>query len=423
MPQWKNDIEAHSIHETIEILRDDIKELLPLIDKDSNDSLKRVLQILEKGMKILAGGDPAFISTVTLDAIQANIAAVTTSFNDIKTHATSPSLHKTYFDQMEPHLSQILINFGQMRSVTANLSQNSAFEKLGFIKLDAAAQASKIKASFQEEVDEIEESLTQINDKLTEVTTSVSEEKLRADSLITQFQTDFNTGQKERDSLFKKKLEKEFSEKIESTVTDAQSDFVILENRINEKVGDLDKNSERLMTLLEGHITKAGLVAQAIAQKALKTEYENTAIEERKAATKWSRFTIGISAFMILFVAAVVIKAFIDDKPFAPEAILQKALLTAVLIGVARWTAKLERRHTEEARKYKQLSLEFETMAPFIATLSKDDQQTITKTLVDRYFIGRNPNTNEKQTDDAESFGHPTESASDAIKNLLPGKQ
>ncbi len=422
MPKWKDDIERHSIHGTIEILRNDINELLPLSDKESTASLSRVVQILEKATKILTGGDPTFISTATLDAIQTNIASIKTSFGEIETHADSPDLHQTYFTQMEPHLSQILQYLGQVRAVASPLSQNSAFEKLGSIKLVAEAEASKIKKGFREEVDEIEESFTAIKEELTTVTASISEEKTRADNLITQFQSEFNSGQKERDAEFAKKIEKDYSVKISSKIKELDSSGKNLVDIVNGKLEAFDLQSAKSMETLEGHITRAGLVAQSIAQKGLKTEYEATAKIEKAEAKKWSWITLGVASAMVLSVAALLIQIIVFDKPFSPETIAPKALLTAILVGVARWTAKLEKRHSEEARNYKQLSLELETIAPFIATLDPGDQQEITKTLVPRYFVGRNSYGDEKSTDDADSFGSPSQNASDALKQLVPGK-
>ena len=422
MPQWKDEIEEHSVHGTIEILRNEIEKLLPLTDKESTASLRRVLQILEKATKILTGGDPTFISTTTLDAIESNVSAVKTNFNEIETHAETPDLHETYFSQMEPYLSQILQSLGQIRAVASPLSQNSAFEKLGSIKLGATAQASKIKKVFREEVDEIEESFADIKEELTTVTTSISEEKSRADNLITQFQTEFNSGQKERDAEFAKKLEKDFSVKVSSKIRELELSEKNLSDLVNENLAAFDSKSTASMETLDGHITRAGLVAQSIAQKGLKTEYEATAIKEKAEANKWSWITLGVAIVMIISVAALLIQIIIFDKPFSPETIAPKALLTAILVGVARWTAKLEKRHAEEARKYKQLSLELETIAPFIATLDPSDQQAITKNLVPRYFVGRNTSSEEKSTDDGEAFGSPIQNAGDALKQLVSGK-
>lgn len=420
MPKWKDDIESHSIHGTIETLRNDIVDLLPLSEKESMASLKRVLQILEKATKILTGGDPAFISAITLDAIQSNVASLKTSFDEIKTHVASPDLHQTYLNQMEPYLSQILQYLGQVRAAASPLSQNSAFEKLGTIKLGSEAQSSKIKKVFREEIDEIEASFTKIKEELTTVTASISEEKTRADNLITQFQSEFNSGQKERDAEFAKKIEKDYSVKILSKINELEKSKGSFAEEIKEKLTAFDSKSVVSMETLDGHITRAGLIAQSIAQKGLKTEYEATANIEKKEARKWSWITLGVAIVMIISVAALLVQIIIFDKPFSPETIAPKALLTAILVGVARWTAKLEKRHSEEARKYKQLSLELETIAPFIATLDPSDQQAITKTLVPRYFVGRNGD--EKLVDDGDAFGNPIQNAGDALKQIVPGK-
>ncbi len=294
--------------------------------------------------------------------------------------------------------------------------------KLGAIKLEASSEAANIKTVFREEVDEIKESLSETKEETATLTKSITDEKVRADSLISQFQTDFNTGQKERDATFAKRLEKDYAPKISTKLKEIDAARKIVIDDVANTVSVFNAETKGRMAELDAHISRAGLIAQSIAQKGLKTEYENASNKEEDAARKWENVTLGVSVVMGLFVIGLFIKTLFEEGPFSPETAIPKVLLTAILIGVARWTAKLEKRHSEEARKYKYLSLELETIAPFIATLPEGDQQTITKTLVPRYFVGRNPDSEDKAVEESDAFAHPAQNVSDAIKQISGGK-
>ncbi|HMO82146.1 MAG TPA: hypothetical protein PKD24_15260 [Pyrinomonadaceae bacterium] len=423
MPQWKDKIEQHGVYKAIETIISDIDDLDPLEDKESAANLKRVREILERTLKILTGGNPYFKSRSTLDSIESNLTSLTTSLGEVVTHSTNPELLATYFEQMEPHLSQILNYAGQIRAVASPISENSAIEKVGSIRLNALAQTNKIRKEVNEEIKEVRTSLIDIDEKLQGLVADIAAEKARADSLINQFQADFNAGQKQRDAEFSEKLKKEYSKEVSNVISGLKSEVNRLVASTENTVRQWAVKNEELMATLEGHIEKAGLTAQTIAATILKAGYEETAEKQKDDATFWSRVTIGVSVIMVVFVGVMLVQSLIVDKPFSPESILPKALFTAVLVGVARWSAKLERRHSEASRSYEELSLELSTIAPFIATLPEELQREITKQLVPNYFVGRRFPNNRDAEDASESFSSPSQSVSETIKRLVSTKE
>lgn len=423
MAHWKDAIRNHGARKALEDLYNEILDDEGFDEKETDAFVGRLSVVLDRGIRLLSAGDERFLPKKALESILTNTNNIRPAWESLRAQRAAPNLHQQYIDQMDPHIDQVLLQLAQIRAITTPITKDSAFEKLGNIKVDAETKIREIEAELLSDVEEISQTLTTLEEKSSALTIQINEEKTRADALITQFQSEFNSGQKERDEKFKTKLDKEYSSKLNKELDTFQHRFDKLEDQKIEKIRHLDSESERLIAVLDGHIKKAGLVAQSIAEKAIQSQFAQNAADEKKEASKWANRTLILSILLIVVIGAILYWSIAQNQPISAETFLPKALILLVLVGVARWTAKLEKRHTDEARKYKQLSLELETIAPFIATLSEAEQQGITKLLVDRYFVGRSAHNQEQPAKDQDdSFTHPIQQFGDAIRTSLTKK-
>jgi len=425
MNYWKEKIRQHQVFAELDDLLDKLNYEEPFTDEKTKGAIERLIKVLEKATKILSGADETFIANVHLDNLLSYIQSIKPQFTGLINQRSNVSAQAPHRGNIETYTDSILVTLSQIRGIVAPISQNSVFEKLGYIKINADAKLQEIEKALEKQITESKENLTNLETKTTELSDSIRDEKIRADNLITQFQSEFSDGQKERDDKFIKKFEKEFAPKINNQVTESKRQFEALKTEIDTKLIQLADDSDAIMATLNNHTNKAGLVAQAIAQKAIQTEYEETARIERKDANIWKWITLGISVVMIAVIGITLYFTVILNQPASIETLLPKFLLTAILVGVARWTAKLQKNHLEESRKFKRLSLELHTIAPFIATLEEKDQRQITIQLVDRFFIGKShdsSNNGHSSPSDDDAFKFPTESLAEVINKINPTK-
>lgn len=422
MPQWKENLRNHKIFQVVPETLTRIETTEEFDTELNSDVVDRLILVLRRAVKILESTDLTYTSTDTLNSLRNNITAINANFDVLDANRSAPEAQTPARNEIESTINSMLVSLGQLRAIAYPINKESLVEKLGNLKLDAIKESEKIKTAAEAELAQLKLELELAKDDAIELRSSITDEKLRIDNLITQSQTEFYESQKSRDAEFAEKFKKDYGPKVTAKLKEVDDNLAAFDNIGASALKEFEDRAKTLNAALDGHVERAGLVSQAIAQKALKTTYEETSIKESDTAKKWSNYTLIVSAAMTLYVLVVLIQIIVQEKPFSPETIAPKVLLTAILVGIARWTAKLEKRHSDESRKYKQLSLELETIAPFIATLDAADQKAITKELVPKYFIGRSAAKDEVKDDEGESFGHPGNTIADIGKKLLPTK-
>ena len=230
MEHWKQEIAEHPVHSEIKSLITELSNEQSYSDPNTDGAIHRLQSVLEKTMKIIDGADERYIPKPALDNISSFMSSAKSNLAALRGFRSNAGGQVTYRDQIENYSGQILMTVGQIRAVAAPISKNSAFEKIGFIRLDAQAKVREIEKSLNAEIESLKESLKEIKDQSSKISESVTEDKARIDNLLVQFQSEFNNGQKERDRSFKNKLEKEFVPSLDAAVDSIRTDFVEMRN-------------------------------------------------------------------------------------------------------------------------------------------------------------------------------------------------
>ncbi|MEI8607837.1 hypothetical protein P4S70_01350 [Enterovibrio sp. Hal110] len=400
MSIWKENLDNHPIHPTLQHLRDTIEiDLDELAESDLSEIRRfgRVIRRIESNIKNL---DAELVPFTELDQLNnalkhQNIWNQVNSFKNnknpahIKTanaHLTSAITYRHWL--VKPSIGVAPSDLSQLQSLQDSLS------------LTYQNMLKDIK-SLQIVKDELEASL---NEKTAELNRQVS-----------VWQQQFSEAQESRSNGYhdwKEETEKDIRKANEALVTSSLERVTSMERNADALIGQIiDDSNEKHVKIQELYELASG--------DSVSGGFAKSANEEEKQANKWRWFSL----MFIFWTAAWLYSAFghysghgtevltseasaivssesgtiqlppkresnFESEPFNWSKYLITFSLTGVLLFGAGFTAQQSSKHREEARRTRRFALQVKALDPYISSLEQEDQAEIKKKLTEKFFNG-----------------------------------
>jgi hypothetical protein len=408
-PQYKIRFNDHGVHEALEQAREALTSLSDDQRKeavegghDPDDWLSRLEPAFDHLGALLGAADPALVNISALDSIQQQLEQITTSLNALRENQEWAQLQTV--QSAGESLLNTTMQFAPAVGVWTDSDLKNAASKLGE---GAAAksrslqgQLSNLKGRLDQLKDEADQAFVSLEEKAAErntqadtqlenLGTEVSAEKTRIDEAISKFETDFNSSQEERGTLFaqtRKELDEMSKEAIDALKVANEEAAADEKERAEKAIENLEAGGESIIDFLNEKKDQAAKLIDLVATSSTAGAFGDEAKEQREAADRWRKGAVALATVAVAIGLIVVGLSFVYHATTAEQ--IGKALTVAVLLAVAGYAANQSSQHRRREQRAKRLELELVAFGPFTEPLDPAEQNQVRKELIERMFVG-----------------------------------
>ena len=235
-------------------------------------------------------------------------------------------------------------------------------------------------------------------------------------SQLTDWQSDFASSQTTRESAFSSDQSArtaEFSEAQRNADKAFDSDLNNWKEELKNQTSDISKNYDQSLKVVtavfEDYVAKTQkdiqdkhkdvlMMHELFAVDTVAGGYSKSASDEQTSANKWR--WISMAAFAIAaawlavryYVFMQVYSGFetLNNGLFNWSEVITTSSLTAILLGMGGYAANQSKMHRDNEKRMRSFALETKALDPFMALLSKEQQQQIKAELIRRMFGQQN---------------------------------
>jgi hypothetical protein len=395
MSEWINRVKNHALLLSLQEIEQSVNRARDIESSDQNsiDSLNRISRIVGYGKTYLDQIDADLTPLSVLD--EAN-----NSVNPAKneTNAFADNRNAQHLVNANSYLDTFLRILGSIPLLDVRTSIKEVNEAFNRQKQSLSGQVSGL----IKDLNSLTAEKHALSEKLVTLANEISQNKQRADAVITEFQNQFSTAQETRHA--------EFATFTKDKTTDWNAFINTTDQEQNGVMAELERRVDSLIAEIDTQKKHAQKVVGVISTESVTHGYRKTADEERTAAKYWS--WLAGSALSIWIVAGMVFFFFTYDKELSWTALARQFLISTPFILLAGFSALQVSKHQKVERISRQLELELAAIDPYLATFDINDKNQIKRELVEKMFGQRDAEpikTEIKQT---------TETLSDLVKSL-----
>lgn len=328
--------------------------------------------------------DPWLVSTSTMDGMNSPISQVLTEITNYKNNRNEGHLSNClhYIESLLQYFPQILVT-----------KTPEEVEGLRSSIIKFKQSVGQHLSHLENDVTETSTALTKNKEKLNELTSAITDQKTRVDSIVNEFQSQFLQGQTQRTEEFSNFI-KENANELDKAFEHYENEFSELITRQKDEFNDLKNSFTDLMKTHLEHIhemdKEAEKIVGIISMKGLAHGYQKIANDEGKKAKWWN---IGSIASMVAVIAFGVIFLLMHKGAFDWTALISRIVLTGVGITLFTYCAKQATNHRNEERRNRKIELELASLDPYLKDLEEGEQKKVKQELVSKYFGVEFPTT------------------------------
>jgi len=437
MSRWKEQLEGHAIHATLEWLYESVSKEFDDIDENEISEKRRFLKLIQKYKDVLTVIDPELTPFNQVDSLNTGLrnASFTNQINayinngNIDNLAAASNLLSNQITPLSLLLS--IAEKAPLQQPTANL------EKL--IDSSIATLVEK-KDKLSESIDELTGLVTEKGQVLDGLSKQIENNKVEINSIVNEWQNQFSSAQETRSQEFSKwrdnfstEKNSEIEEAIQSYRTNLTESAELFQGDISEIISD---GKEKHIAILELYELTAG--------DSVGAGYLNNANSEKKQADTWRSISV---LFIIVTVSWLLFSSFYNApknayslstgsiataepqipvekkqlitevetgkekkkvssslKQLTPQTVKvptfpwYRIFVTFSLSGVLLWgsayAAQQSTKHRNNEKKARWFALEVRAFDPFISSLEEKDKNDLKRQFSERIF-GQSSNTDE----------------------------
>lgn len=305
------------------------------IDEVTAAGRERLRHVLAYAQLVGAATDPLLITDTAINELE---AAASTISADPQAAAQSPDAYATRVID-----ATLRLPVAQGRDIEQSLRDTAAtFERNASERLEALGQRH---AEIDKKLDEADAKADAIQQRIAELETSLTANRTELDTMLQRHSGEFTAAQEARATEFQGELH---------SVRDALNEFQeTARKEVESHVAEIRRMEEESAALV-GAIGLAGTAER----------YGEEVEQQRAAADRMRLLTI------VLALGALVVglyAAFVGDHEAAT--VISKLAVTAVLGGLAAYTASQSGRHRRREERARAVQLELTAFAPFVEPL------------------------------------------------------
>lgn len=193
--------------------------------------------------------------------------------------------------------------------------------------------------------------------------------------------------QKETDKLFNN-----YQASVTKLESNAEQEF----KELNLKVKSIKEAFDSTLKELDSKSTQMDEVLGQTAKRVIAQDYDDSAIDERKAAD-WLRYC---SLACMAVIIGIVCYSFYDSthSGFDWESSIFRTVLVFILSIPAAYLSRESAKHREQQYNYHHTALDLKAITPYIASLPDEDQNKIKISIAERIFASRQTNLSQQDS-------------------------
>lgn len=242
---------------------------------------------------------------------------------------------------------------------------------------DRRRETQSFLSETQARISEVEHRFHRLHSEIEQRLQSVlSESEGRMLRMMTDLEQRFQNAQDSRNTKFEQQIS-ELRSRSENLLKEVQDERT-------QRIATLDAEFDAYRTELANRMTEVENIVGAIAQTGMVGGYQRVANYEKRAMWAWQVITVlSMLAFVYLMLKTIPSG---ETAIFSLPVFLGRTMAALGFAALAAYAGREGAKHGEKERVLRQLELEIASVGPFLATIPKEDQDAIKKTIADRVF-------------------------------------
>ena len=398
MSRWKDEFEAHPIHQTLLSVRKCLDTEVVEPSSSLIAEKRRLLKILDLIDEALSGLDPEVVPSTILNGINSHMTQQNfwNQVNAFKANADASHLTNAnaQIDSLLPTIYQL---FGLQRnkaSIKLNKSTEKSFE-------DFTNTVDLKSGELTESVNNLKIELAATSKKQATLNTQMDQLASEHAAKVTEWGVEFSNQQDARTEASEKleaSREEIFNEWFDTFKSEndgkAKQTIANSQKQLTDHFEGYQSTTEELLTDAQKRHTQILELHGLVAGDGVVAGYVNNAESEKQAANfwRWAAFAfIGATAAWLAYAYNADVSP-VSDATTILGRMAKIVPLTAIFLYGAVYASKQSSFHRNNEKQTRWFALEVKAIDPFIASLDDEQQKQLKEKLTERIF-GRNDNS------------------------------
>lgn len=347
------------------------------LNTDTRESLHRIRRVAQHFLDHVASVDPELCSFQALKGIDQQLSKIRQELNQFKSNKSANHLINA-----NTAADSVLATMRALWVPVLDLDLDQVREAIGSFRKSVgqnARYAEQDLTTIRQEIEELREDVSSLK-------ASIKEEKARADSVVSELQSQFSKAEESRRSEFSsflKEEEEKMDEARNSFEENSKANLEKSEKRVEKLSSQLNERSESTVNKIESLKDKAERLVHVIANTGMVGGYQRVANEERNAGRFWDAVSLCSLVGMVVF-AIFAFKGTLDE--FEIGAFLARFGVVLTFGALAGYGARQADKHHKVERRNRRVELELASIDPFLAELPEAERNQVKAAVADRLF-------------------------------------
>lgn len=361
---------------------EEVRSLLDVLDEldlstEVRESLHRLRRVIDLFLSQVSSADPELTSFQALKSADQQFSKIKQELTHYKSNKNA-----NHITNASTAADSILSSAKALWVPALDLDLDQVRDAISSFRKSVGQNARYA----EQELTETRKVIENLREEANALRNSIKEQKLRLDSVVNEFQSQFSkaeeTRRSEAASAIKTEEEKMeqlrsvYEENFNASIEDSKTEL----NRVSE---DLNDKADSVISELEKLKEKAERLLHVIANTGMVGGYQRVANEERIVGRFWD----GVSLLSLAGMVGFAIYAFhgtFDD--FNPGVFFARFGVVLTFAALAGYGARQADKHHKVERRNRRVELELASIDPFLAELPDDERNQVKAAVADRLF-------------------------------------
>lgn len=347
------------------------------LDAQCRESMHRLRRVNEHFLSAAFSADPELTSFQALRSIEQ-------ALNKIKQEISAFKNDKNinHLNNANTSADQILMNLRGLWVPVKDLDLEQVRDAISSFRKSVGQNSRYV----EQELQETRKEGKSLRSELQELQKSIEEQKVRADSVINELQSQFSKSEESRREEFSNFL-KEEKGNIDGVVAELEnkneSFFASWRDKFNNLMNEADSDSREVLGDLERFKRQAEQLVHVITNTGMVGGFQRVANEERRAGRFWD----AVSLFSLVGMVGFAIYAFKGAfQEFEVGVFLARFGVVLTFGALAGYSARQADKHHKVERRNRRVELELASIDPFLAELPESERNKVKTAVADRLF-------------------------------------
>jgi len=398
MGRWNDQYAGHQIHKTLETLKSSLdREDIPLDQPEISDAINRLKQIRSHISNGLDRLNPEITPLSVLNTINDPLIR---TLNEVGNYFNNHNYQ--HLINANNHIDAALIATSQLPYIRLRKEASSLSEAITHYRSSTENIISDLmekKNKIFSEYESVNKHSKEVDQRVSELSASIDQQKIRLDSIISDYQRQFSDSEGKRREQFTSQLTNQLNEftNTQKEIGGKAKEFFDNKRKEADSILETFSNSAKeIIATLEEKRKQASDLVQVIGNIGVTGNFNKIANQERRAANILRIIALILMAGIFGVVFSIV---FLTVKEGIDWRLILFRMSAALVLGFPAWYAAHESSiHRKNEIRNRKIELELASIDPYLEKLPDNIKQELKSKLTERFF-GRKDDIDIKEED------------------------